>query len=679
MAAQRKIAFVTLVVGLVLGAGLAASFVGSDTGNDGPEASVDQPPELDDSEAGIQQFGSEQAFEEYVQRGHQRTTTRGWWGTGLSAQRFDERAVVDEVQVDMAAGDGTADAAPAPADDGAQPESGGSDIERIAGSNVQVAGLDEPDIVKTDGERFYYSPRVGHVVYREPGPVAEDGVPVREPPEPESHVVDASEPAEPEDIASIDASGELLQTGDRLVVLEESESRIVAFDVSDPADPEKEWEQPLEDSLVTAREADGQLYVVTQTRTSVGMACPITPLGQDNAIECADVYAPETQTTADATYTAFSIDATSGEIDDTVSFVGTGSGTVVYMSENGLYITYTTGTSESELMAAYVEETDIVPEDVEQRVLEIQSYDISDRSKRTEIEMALERWFQSLPEEERHDKREQLYDGFREYLGDHRTELTQTSIVNVGVDDGELSVGESGTVPGTPLNQFALDEYEGTLRITTTIPRTGNAESINNLYVLDSETLDREGNVTGMGEDQRVYSVRYVGDRGYVVTFRQIDPFYVIDFEDPTDPEELGELKLPGFSSYMHPVDDDSVLGIGQENGRVKAALFDVSEPTDPEVGDDLVLDEWQSGIDDTHHAFLMDRRHEVFFLPAGNSGYVVDYADGDLSVATTVEASASVDRARYVNNYLYVFAGEEVIVLDQEEWERTETLDLSE
>jgi inhibitor of cysteine peptidase len=234
-------------------------------------------------------------------------------------------------------------------------------------------------------------------------------------------------------------------------------------------------------------------------------------------------------------------------------------------------------------------------------------------------------------------------------------------------------------VPGEPLDQFALDEYEDTLRITTTIPRAGDAESINHLYVLDSESLDRESEVTGMGEDQRVYAVRYVGDTAYLITFRRVDPFYVVDFEEPTEPELLGDLKLPGFSTYLHPIDDDTVLGIGEENRQVKAVLFDVTEPTDPEVGDDLVLDERWSAIDNSHHAFLIDRRHGVFFLPAEEKGLVVNYTGGELEVVAEVQADSRVSRARYVDDYLYVFAGEEVIVLDQSDWERTTTLTLGE
>ncbi|PSP45794.1 hypothetical protein BRC69_05040 [Halobacteriales archaeon QH_6_66_25] len=269
--------------------------------------------------------------------------------------------------------------------------------------------------------------------------------------------------------------------------------------------------------------------------------------------------------------------------------------------------------------------------------------------------MAIEQWLQSLSEEEREETERDLREQFEEYRADHQEELVQTSVVHVAVEDGDLRVGETGTVPGEPLNQFALDKYEGTLRIATTIPRAGDAKSTNQLHVLDSETLTQEDKVTGMGQDQRIYSVRYVGDTAYLVTFRQVDPFYVVDFEEPRDPELLGKLKLPGFSNYLHPVDNQTVLGIGKEDREVKAALFDVSDPTTPEVGDDLKLDK------------------------AENTGLVVDYTGGELEVVKEVRADAPVSRARYVDDYLYVFAGNEIIVLDQTDWSRETTLSVGE
>ncbi|PSQ47704.1 hypothetical protein BRD19_08685 [Halobacteriales archaeon SW_7_65_23] len=648
------IALLTLVVGAVLGAGLATSVLddGSDeqTPNDptatGPSADRLDPALLLANESSVEQFGTAEAFKQYVRAGQQQD------GRIRVREGRLQGGVENEAMED--GGNGNGDGARRGGDDGGDAMesadsaeftggSGSEEPERVGETNVQVEGFDEPDVVKTDGANFYYSPVAGG---HHPRPVIEDDDHRRsEEPDPSTHVIDLSEPADPAAIANVDASGRMLQTGDTLVVFEQRESRIVGYDVSDPANPVESWSQPLEDRLVTAREAGGQVYVVTETSLGYSTPCPIEPLGEDHAVDCGDVYRPDVQTSAEATYTAFSIDAASGTVEDSVSFVGTGDDTVVYMSEGSLYLTYTTGISEADLLASWVTDTDAFPQHVKDRVAEINSYDISERSKQREISQAIEQWLRSLSEEERRELNEDL----------------------------------RGPDPGEPLNQFALDKYEGTLRIATTIPRAGDAKSTNQLHVLDSETLTQEDKVTGMGEDQRIYSVRYVGDTAYLVTFRQVDPFYVVDFEEPRDPELLGKLKLPGFSNYLHPVDNQTVLGIGKEDREVKAALFDVSDPTTPEVGDDLQLDEHFSAIDESHHAFMMDREHGVFFLPAENTGLVVDYTGGELEVVKEVRADAPVSRARYVDDYLYIFAGNEIIVLDQTDWTRETTLSVGE
>ena len=687
-----KMAVVTLVVGAVLGAGLGASVLdgGSDAQSpDDPTAATPPSDRLDPAlllanQSSVEQFGTAEAFEEYVRAGQQQDSR-------IRVREPQARQFVEEQAME----DGNGNGAARGVDDGARVEAtadadnsgaltgdvGSDGPDRVAGTNVQVEGFDEPDVVKTDGSNFYYSPVAGG---HHPRPVVmEDDIEGKERSHPETppstHVVDLSEPADPTAIANVDASGELLQTGDTLVVFEEREGQIVGYDVSDPSEPTEAWNHSLEDRLVTARETGGQLYVVTETRVGYETTCPIEPLGGEHAVDCGDVYRPGVQTSADATYTAFSIDAASGEVTDQESFVGSGDDTVVYMADGSLYLTYTTGLSEADLLASWVTDTDEFPQQVKDRVAEINSYDISERSKQREIQMAIQQWRNSLSEDERKEVDRQLRNEFEEYRAAHQEELVQTGIVHVTVENGGLQVGETETVPGEPLNQFALDKYEGTLRIATTIPRAGDAKSTNQLHVLDSETLDKVDEVKGMGKDQRIYSVRYVGDTAYLVTFRQVDPFYVIDFDDPEDPELLGELKLPGFSNYLHPVDNQTVLGIGKEDRHVKAALFDVSDPTDPVVGDDLKLGEHFSAIDESHHAFMMDQRHGVFFLPAENKGFVVDYTDGTLEVVKEVRADAPVSRARYVDDYLYVFAGDEIIVLDQTNWERTTTLNVGE
>ena len=122
------------------------------------------------------------------------------------------------------------------------------------------------------------------------------------------------------------------------------------------------------------------------------------------------------------------------------------------------------------------------------------------------------------------------------------------------------------------LDEFALDEYQGNLRVATTIGASRNffgfgfnsADSVSDVTVLDAN-LKELGAVQDLGKSEQIYSVRFIQDKGYVVTFRQTDPFYVLDLTNPNSPRLRGELKIPGFSSYLHPISKDEILGIGRE------------------------------------------------------------------------------------------------------------------
>ena len=150
----------------------------------------------------------------------------------------------------------------------------------------------------------------------------------------------------------------------------------------------------------------------------------------------------------------------------------------------------------------------------------------------------------------------------------------------------------SGEVAGFLLNQFSMDEYRGDLRVaaTTSPPWWWSDESESHVTVLrpTDQVLEEVGAVWGLGEGERIFAVRFMGPDAYVVTFRQTDPLYALDLSDPFDPRVLGHLKIPGFSSYLHPVGEDLLLGVGQDaspEGRVEGlqvSLFDVSDPTDP-------------------------------------------------------------------------------------------------
>ena len=205
-----------------------------------------------------------------------------------------------------------------------------------------------------------------------------------------------------------------------------------------------------------------------------------------------------------------------------------------------------------------------------------------------------------------------------------------TIIHKFSMNNGKVRYVASGDVPGHLLNQFSLDEYEDHLRVATTVEGwTGSrAYLFNNVYVLDDD-MQTVGRIEYIAPDERIYSSRFIGDRLYLVTFKRIDPFFVIDLSDPARPGILGMLKIPGFSDYLHPYDKNHIIGIGRETAEnqwggvstegLKLALFDVSDVNNPAMIDKVEIG--VSGSDSEalrdHKAFLFDRDEE----PAGHTG----------------------------------------------------------
>ncbi|MEW9546808.1 beta-propeller domain-containing protein [Nonomuraea sp. NPDC050783] len=169
----------------------------------------------------------------------------------------------------------------------------------------------------------------------------------------------------------------------------------------------------------------------------------------------------------------------------------------------------------------------------------------------------------------------------------------------------------SGKVSGRLLNQYSLSEYEGHLRAATTAVSPDGRSSSSTVHVLDARTLARTGEVGGLGEGERIYSVRFIGPVGYCVTFRQVDPLYTLDLRDPARPRVTGELKITGYSAYLHPGAEGRLIGIGQEasaQGRTmgtQISLFDVSDPAAPRRLSRLFQKESGSEAEWDPHAFL--------------------------------------------------------------------------
>lgn len=472
----------------------------------------------------------------------------------------------------------------------AEADDGGA-LSTYSGTNVQVEGVDEPDMVKTDGERivllsegelivvdvtgdepveigrvraddlsvqslFLSGDKVivfGSVWKHRPIPLAEDGA-SRIAPEfatPTVQILEIDISGEPEIVRmmTIDGafvSGRMVEDSVRLVLT----SSPVGF----------EWSFPEGSGLRAEREAieknreivrnsteDNWIpyYIVTDSKGDV--------TDEGKLFDCNRAAHPVAFSGLDM-LSVVTIDLSEGlEVRDATGVLATGNN--VYASEDNLYVA--TQNWQSWVWFEIGEES----ERPDGPTTEIHKFDIS-RQTRTE------------------------------YLA-------------------------SGSVKGYLLNQFAMDEHEGMLRVATTTTPNGwgsGPDSESRITVLREigEGLVPIGMVDGLGETEQIYSVRFMGDVGYVVTFRQVDPLYTVDLSDPRRPEVQGELKIPGYSAYLHPVGESLLMGVGQDatdQGVVQGtqvSVFDVSDLADPTRLDTFTLSKGTSSeVEYDHHAFL--------------------------------------------------------------------------
>ncbi|HDS59211.1 MAG TPA: hypothetical protein ENN54_02820 [Thermoplasmatales archaeon] len=217
-----------------------------------------------------------------------------------------------------------------------------------------------------------------------------------------------------------------------------------------------------------------------------------------------------------------------------------------------------------------------------------------------------------------------------------------TSVHKIAVSNGTIAYRAHGEVPGRVLNQFSMDEYRGFFRIATTTWSSWWSNSSNNLYILDDQ-LQMVSKIEHIAPGESIYAARFMGDRAYLVTFKKIDPFFTIDLADPYAPQILGELKITGYSDYLHPLGENHVLGIGKESVEassedkqnwgqefawyqgLKIALFDITNFSQPREVAKIVIGD--RGTDSPalhdHHALLFDWEKDLLVLPV--SVYQID------------------------------------------------------
>jgi len=457
---------------------------------------------------------------------------------------------------------------------------GGAAGSDVSGTNNQVEGVDEADVVTTDGEVIVtsVSGRVrvievagGEVVATVAVPGLEDG-----------------------------AGSELLLDGDDLVVLSTqwsgggwgptngSERTIVSrIDLSDPANPEILGTTRVEGSYRSARMIDGTIRLVLVTQppglvfsypedaSMVSEEAALQANRQVIAESTIDDWLPHHQTLDSAgrgSTPELLLDCTS--IGRPGQFSGYATVSVATLDAGG----------------------DATPSSAAGVVADAHAvYASTDR-----LIVATHPW-----------------QAWNEDVETTEASTSHTDLHTFDIaDPAATAYVASGRVAGWLLDQFSIDEAVGVIRVTTTLtPPSSQAPTSSSLVVLaeDGDELVETGRVDGLGETEQVYAVRYLSaDVAAVVTFRQTDPLYLIDTSDPASPQQLGELKIPGYSAYLHPLTDGSLLGIGQdadEEGRtngLQASLFDIGDLSDPQRVSELMWPHTTSAVEWDHRAFLL-------------------------------------------------------------------------
>ena len=558
------------------------------------------PPNQTPSVSGMKTFSSLEELRNYINNTSQQSYS--FFGGPLDSQYFGEPTPVPASASFSAS---TGNTQQAPQIYWTQPS------ESYSTTNIQVAGVDEADTVKTDGQYIYTVSTTQNIGYYFGGYNSETSNAV--------YIINA-DPQNPQVVSKISLGNDtepaglfLSQDGSKLVVLASKYETytygnglpgsggvampmIVAYqadvytyinvyDVSNKANPVLTRNFTVSGSYFDSRMIGNDVYaVVSQPATVYNNAVTLPAIyngNSESAIAPTSVYYTDMVQPSYYTFTSFfGINVLDDAQTPTNLTVMMGGASTMYVSQNNMYVTYPTWTDGGQF----------------------------------------------------------------------------TSIYRVSVNGTQLTFEAQGSVPGYTINQYSMDEYNSYFRIAT---NWQNETQMNNIYVLNSN-LSIVGKLEGLAQNENLYSVRFMGDRCYLVTFKQTDPFFVIDLSNPQAPKVAGELKIPGYSSYLHPYDENHVIGLGVEtninsgveSNTLKLSLFDVTDTNNPtEIANYTVEGNYTSStaLNDPK-AFLFDLQKQLLVIPVS----ITNYGEIYLQSTQALPPSASGVSPSIISTYSY-------------------------
>ena len=594
----------------------------------GEEPGDDEPgAPLGFASASLRQFDECDAFLDYVHtEGAKRVGAfgfggNGWFGPGFPGVMEDGMAVENNVMEPEAAAEesaGTSADQNTPTDGDDSADSGG----QFSSTNVQVEGVDEPDVVKTDGERILaVTDDTLHLAL-----VSADG---------SDATLASSLTLNRDGLNSQLWNAEILFDDDRAFVIGQSEQWCWFDDDIAVAESELvEPDVPTGGPIIPPNGYQGPTTVITEIDLSNSDALTVA-----NTLEVRGRYVSARQVGSTVRVVVTSAPAELGFVypsDNSDLAIDTATETnqrLVAESDLEHWLpryTLTTETDTSEGLLVGCANIHAPSEFAGFDMLSILTFD-SDEALGAPVDTA------SI-----------MATGDTVYASQDRMYVTSNVWLPPTVDEQERKIWEdkyktqihrfsiavegpadydgSGSVDGHLLNQFSMHDRDGTFFVATTEGTPWGLTDTDNQIIameMQGDELVEVGRVDNLGlEGERIFSVRYVGELAYLVTFRQTDPFYVVDLSNPADMTVRGELKIPGFSSYLHPISESLILGVGQdadENGftkGTKVSLFDVSDISNPMELDVWTLPGGDSDVEWDHRAFLYWSETQTAFLP---------------------------------------------------------------
>ena len=484
-------------------------------------------------------------------------------------------------------------------------------------TNIQVENVDEADIVKTDGD-YIYSLSENKVI-----------------------ITDVRDEAQIRIVAEIEPRGsnrvpvDLILYNNKLIVISEkanssssyyaknSKTITSVYDISDKEKPKEVKDYELEQPYYTSRCIDGKLYIISSGR-----------LKEENDEVVTYYYEDGKQ-----------IDPGYNNI-KRIRDLDTSSQTILSMLDlNNLDESVKVNSYLMDVENAYVSENNI--------------YLLDEKYESLYSSPSISSIFGLRG----------ILGAFTDYDDEHDSgRYTYIYKFNL-LDDGSIQFDKKAKEKGTTINQFSIDEYEGNLRVALY-----NNDGSN--VVIFNDEMKKIGETEKFAEGERMYSSRFLGDRAYLVTYKTIDPLFVIDLSNPEDPEVLGELKIPGYSTYLHPYDENHLIGFGMQteekvnrnsSGRVisttatitgmKMALFDVTDINNPiQISDTVIGDKrTTSAILTNHKALLFSKEKQLLAIPVNN--YTEDFEiDNSSNTYSSLVNSYTRYNKEYVSEGYFVY-----------------------